>query len=482
MTARAQPAAARAGARGWRGALAGAAVALLAGMAAAQTPPPQATHPDWRFLRQNEDWSKPRPEPRTALDAIKHVDLSADGRTWASFGGRIDDRLETWDGFGFGARTPGDTDRFNLFRMHLHADVHFGEQVRVYVEPRTAQSSDRDLPGGRRATDVDTLDLYQGFVDFVAPGGGTPVRLRIGRQSFQFGAQRVISPGPWNNVLNSWDGVSLQGTVASFRVEGLATWFVPNDPTGLNTLDVNRALYGVYASKATTPKARGLDLYLLGTRRPNVAINDTIGDEFRHTLGVRSFGSLGGDYDGEVEAALQAGEVGEERAHGWFAAAVLGRVWRDAWAKPRVFGGGDVASGGARPGGHVGTYFQGYPLGHAYLGYLDAIGRQNVMAAHLGSSWHLAEATTLTVTGHALWLYDDADQLYTVGGGSTSPGVDPTGREVGQEVDVLLTHRFGRHLDAYLGWSRFFTGSGVQGPGVTGSDVDFVYVGTSFVF
>ena len=47
---------------------------------------------------------------------------------------------------------------------------------------------------------------------------------------------------------------------------------------------------------------------------------------------------------------------------------------------------------------------------------------------------------------------------------------------------MLLTHRFGRHLDAYLGWSRFFTGSGVQGPGVTGSDVDFVYVGTSFVF
>ncbi|MCA3009500.1 MAG: hypothetical protein INH34_14090, partial [Phycisphaerales bacterium] len=78
MAARAQPASARAGASGSRGARAGAAVALLAGTAAAQTPPPQATHPDWRFLRQNEDWSKPRPEPRTALDAIKHVDLSAD--------------------------------------------------------------------------------------------------------------------------------------------------------------------------------------------------------------------------------------------------------------------------------------------------------------------------------------------------------------------------------------------------------------------
>ena len=462
--------------------LALAAAALVAGRGLAQTPPPQATHPDWRFLRQNEDWSKPRPEPRTALDAIKHVHLTADGDTWVSFGGRIDDRLETWDGFGFGARTPGDTDRFNLFRMHLHADVHFGEQVRLYVEPRTAQSSDRDLPGGRRVTDVDTLDLYQGFVDLVAPGGGTPVRLRIGRQSFLFGAQRVVSPGPWNNVLNSWDGVSLQGTVAGFRVEGLATWFVPNEPTGWNAPDSDRALYGVYASKAATPTARGLDLYLLGTQRPDVTVQGTSGTESRHTLGVRSFGGLGQDYDAEVEAAVQAGEVGEERARGWFAAGVLGRVYRDVWARPRVFAGADVASGGARPGGHVGTYFQNYPLGHAYLGYLDPIGRQNVIAAHLGSSWFVTDVTTLTVTGHALWLYDDRDDLYAVNGASTAPRIDPTGREVGQEIDLLLTHRFGRHLDAYLGWSRFFTASSVQGPGITGSDVDFVYVGASFVF
>ena len=86
------------------------ALAGLAAVAAAQTPPPQATHPDWRFLRQNEDWSKPRPGANGPLDAIKHVDLTADGRTWVSFGGRIDDRFEAWDGFGFGARAPGDRD------------------------------------------------------------------------------------------------------------------------------------------------------------------------------------------------------------------------------------------------------------------------------------------------------------------------------------------------------------------------------------
>jgi hypothetical protein len=45
-----------------------------------------------------------------------------------------------------------------------------------------------------------------------------------------------------------------------------------------------------------------------------------------------------------------------------------------------------------------------------------------------------------------------------------------------------LTHRIARHLDVYGGWSHFFTGSAVQGPGVTGSDIDFAYCGASFVF
>jgi len=90
--------------------------------------------------------------------------------------------------------------------------------------------------------------------------------------------------------------------------------------------------------------------------------------------------------------------------------------------------------------------------------------------------------TTLTVTGHVFRLFSGNDDLYAVNGGSTSPGIAPDGRDVGQEIDVLLTHRIARHLDVYSGWSHFFTGSAVQGPGVTGSDIDFAYCGASFVF
>jgi hypothetical protein len=459
-----------------------AASTLAIASAPAQNPPPQATHPDWKLLRQNEDWTRPPANDGDPLDAIKHVDLTDDGAFWVSFGGRVDERFEAWDGFGFGARTPGDRDSFFLTRVHLHADLHLGPNVRVWVEPRTAQSTDRDLPGQRRVVDVDTFDLYQAFVDLSAPVDGKPLRLRVGRQSFVFGAQRVISPVPWNNVWNSWDGASAQWEIAGFRTQALFTWSVPNEPTSWNELDEDRQLYGVYATKDATTETRGLDLYALGTTRPRVTVNGTSGDERRHTFGARSFGPLGDGFDGELEAAWQLGRLGGSGTHGGFAAGVLGYRADSLWLTPRFFVGGDVATGDARPGGSVGTYFQNSPLGHAYLGYIDSIGRQNVVAAHLGSSWSLTAVTTLTVTGHVFRLFSGNDDLYAVNGGSTSPGIAPDGRDVGQEIDVLLTHRIARHLDVYGGWSHFFTGSAVQGPGVTGSDIDFAYCGASFVF
>jgi hypothetical protein len=44
----------------------------------------------------------------------------------------------------------------------------------------------------------------------------------------------------------------------------------------------------------------------------------------------------------------------------------------------------DYASGDGRPGGTVGTYDQLYPSSHRFLGYIDYIGRQNILSASGG--------------------------------------------------------------------------------------------------
>lgn len=458
----------------------GVAVAFAAQLSAQQTPP-KPEPPAYTLLRQNEDWSKFRGTDSDCLfDRLKHIELSTGGEIWVSMGGRLDTRFEAWDGFGFGATNPGNSDTFLLSKLMLHTDLHLGDRVRVFVEGRSAQATERELPGRRRALDMDTIDLFQGFVDLSLPfGEGDSVRLRVGRQSFLFGNQRLVSPLPWVNVWNAWDGASLGLRVGGWSIESFYTQFVQVDETDWNRADSDRTLYGVYATLPAPKGGRGLDLYVLGNTRSNVAVNGTSGDERRHTLGFRSFGALGEGNDGELEAAWQTGEVGDSSVSAWFASGVLGHRFADVSLTPRLFVGLDAASGDDRAGGSVGTFHQIFPLGHAYFGYADAVGRQNVAAAQLGVQLQLAPKTMLTATGHVFRLMDRSDALYAVNGTVGRNGLSSS--DVGQEVDLMLTHRFNRHFDAYLGYSHLFAGSGLNGTGPT-EDQDFAYLGAAMVF
>ncbi|MCA8955695.1 MAG: alginate export family protein [Planctomycetes bacterium] len=447
-----------------------------------------STRPPRSLLRQDEDWSRFRADPDSAdpFDTVKHIALAPEGGTWLSLGGQVDTRFESWDGFGFGATTPGNRDAFLLARALAHIDFRLDEHFRVWVEGKSAHSTHRDLPGLHRTSDVDTLDLHQGFVDYVTGPTHNRLRVRAGRQSFVLGAQRVVTVSPWGNTMNTFDGFSAELETEHWTLLGLATWFVPVRRYDFNQLDEHRALYGVYATLRPEPGGRGLDLYALGNTRPNVSVAGTTGDEDRFTFGFRSFGPLGrlvgGVFDGELEAAYQTGEVGSHPVDAWFSAGVLGfRPEGVAWA-PRVFTGFDAASGDHRPGGSVQTYHQLFALGHAYFGWADVFGRQNILSAHLGLELHPSASTTLIVTGHTFRPERRSDVLYGTGG-TPLPGVGGARDwDLGQELDLIVRQKLGTHVDAYLGYSHFFAGPGIARTGGGVEDIDFAYAGASFAF
>lgn len=459
-------------------------VLLSPGLAAARAPQDDASsgRPAWSFLRQNEDWSAFTAEdpPEDPFDPIKHVKLTDDGDVWVSFGGRVEARFEAWRDFGFGP-PPGENfdDNFVVSRILLHADLHVGERLRAFVEGKSAQATDRDLPGGRRPLDMDTLDLQQGFVDFVVPFDAGTLRLRPGRQMLSFGAQRLVSPLPWGNTLRTWDGVTAEWRSGAWSVTGLATAYVPVDKTEYNSPDDDITLFGVYATRAPQPGGHGLDLYALGNERPEVAVNGTAGDEERQTFGARGWGPLSARTDYEVEGAWQIGEVGDEDVEAWFLAAQTG--WKpEGWAgAPRLWVGLDAASGDDDPGGGVGTFHQLFPLGHAYFGAIDAIGRQNILGASAGSKWIVDDATSVSVAGHAFRLMSADDALYDAGGAATRTGFDS--RDVGFEVDLLVDRKLGRHSAAYAGYSHFFAGEAIEETGPD-EDIDFFYLGLRTTF
>jgi hypothetical protein len=142
---------------------------------------PEFARPAYQFLRFTEDWSDLAGRDRSTTgdwaDLLKYVPLSDDGSIWASFGGHARMRFENWNRFAFGAPVM-DNDSFTLWRVTLHSDLHVGDNIRFFAEGKTTQATDRDLPGGRRATlDVDSLDLEQLFVDVAIPIGDEIIRI-----------------------------------------------------------------------------------------------------------------------------------------------------------------------------------------------------------------------------------------------------------------------------------------------------------------
>lgn len=469
---------------------------LLTLLALAAAPPtalaqdPEVPRPKTSFLRQDEDWSLLRGVDLDAtddpLDRIKFVPLSEDGSVWASFGGQLRGRMESWNGFGFGLPLAADSnDSFYLWLARLHADVHFGERFRVFAEVKSALADDRTLAGGTRPVDEDELALQQLFADAVFDvDDGTTLTVRPGRQMLLFGKQRLVSPLPWANALRAWDGVSTIYRDGPLTTTFFYTDFVPVDRRTFNERDGDHPFYGLYASRALDGgPATSVDLYWLHRERRNVTWNGTTGTDERDTFGLRLAGAPpGGPFDWEVEGALQTGEVGTMDVSGaWMVAAVAGYRLPDLPGAPRLWTGFDYATGDDAPGGSVGTFDQLFPLGHAYLGIADVVGRQNVVDACLGASLTPCPDVTLQVAGHALRKAQGADGVYGVGGGlALAPGAAAS-REIGQELDVVTRWRFHRHWSLELGYSHVFAGDVPTAAGAP-EDIDFAYLSLETLF
>lgn len=439
--------------------------------------------PTTQFLRFNEDWSTfAGHEGVAGLDRLKYVALSDDGSVWASFGGHVRMRVENWNDFGFGGAGQR-SDTFLLTRIALHADVHVGDNIRVFAEGTSALSTDRDLPGAVRGLDMDTAEMQQLFVDVTVPVGEGTLTVRTGRQQFLFGKQRLVSPLPWANTLRRWDGIAAILQVAGWSITGFYAQFVPVRKYEPNRVNSQQELWGVYATRKGRDDQPSLDVYFLGLdNSDHVTFNMTTGSEDRYTVGGRLWGKCpktGFDFD--IEGAYQFGRVDNNDISAWMLALQVGYKLADWAGRPRVYAGFDYASGDDSAGGDVQTFNQVFPLGHAYLGYIDAIGRQNIIDLSTGVIFKPFEKTTVKMDGHFFWQADDNDAVYNAGGGVLRGPLAGADDFAGVEFDLLIKQKICSHVEALFGYSHFFAGGFIDDTGAD-KDIDFVYTQVQFTF
>jgi len=453
-------------------------------------------YPPFHNLRFEEDWSEFEPA-EVWYDQLKKLDVT--DNIWLSIGGSSRVRLESWDDFAFSSADNDAT--YVAYRSFLHADVHVGDHLRVFIQGRYSNLTDRDLPGGKRDTlDVDRWDIWNTFIETNFSLGGADFMFRAGRQELQYGAERLIGPLNWSNTRRIFDGAlaRVTGPESRWRLDAFVTApvIIDGDNFTFNDTDDDRFFSGVYYTRQLGNNGHGLDLYVLALNEDeDIAVADD-----RYTIGGRAWGPIAGNWSFEIEAAYQFGDTTieglsvdrEEDIQAWMVTAEVTRSFPNTPWTPWATLGFDYASGDNDPDDDDnGTFDQLFPTGHAHLGFIDTIGRQNIIDARLtAGAWPIEKKLRLRADLHFFWRAEEDDGVYNAGGTLIrSPVIETEGGrilnisddDIGRELDLTLLYKLNRNTTMLFGYSRFVAGDFVDKTGPD-DDIEFAYAQIEFTF
>ena len=448
----------------------------LSGALMAQTAPP------FKSLRYDENYEYLRNvERRTSrLDALKFIPLRADGSSYLSLGGEVRERFELIHHVAWGSG-PRDDDGYLLQRYMLHADLHFGESLRIFTQLKSGLEEGRE--GGPRPTDRDSIDLHQAFIDWSPSGFSTsPLTLRVGRQELAYGSSRLISNRDGPNVRLSFDGVkvvlrSRGWQVHAFTMRPVRTHAGAWDDDG----DQNELLWGVYAS-APSEWMRGVntEFYYLGVHRDQARFDQGSAEERRHSLGARiSRRNAGWDYN--LEAVYQFGTFGPGNIRAWTLASDWGFQFNERKLKPRLGLKADVTSGDKnRDVPDLQTFNPLFPRG-AYFGEPALVGPANHIDIHPSVSLDFGAGFALDLGWDRFWRESAADGIYGPSVNVLRSGVASSARNVGDQIEAKLDWSINRNLGIGADYAHFFASRFLAQTG-TGKDIDYMSVWATLRF
>ena len=369
----------------------------------------------------------------------------------------------------------GNDDAFLLHRTRLFVNAEYGQNVRLYAEMLDA-NSELERNARPRPIEENRADMQNLFGEIrgIGLGNGT-IGARIGRQEILLGNERLVSPLDWANTRRTFEGARVMWQGANWDVD--AFWLRPMKRnqahrTQLDAPNLNRQLYGTYATYKGLCRD-SLEVYWLALDYEDVGANGIRYD----TIGSRYYGGSG-DWLYEFEGGVQFGENADRTDHSaGFATGGVGRKFPCAFLSPTVWLWYDWASGDDT----VGNGFHHYePLAHKYMGFMDLFARSNIQDVNVQAILNLSDTTTLLFWFHYFQLANgnDVPVNVTMTPFANLPAGSAGSRDLGQELDILLTQKISPRSSILFGYSHFFAGdfyattAGVPFNG----DADFYYI------
>ncbi|HTL52443.1 MAG TPA: alginate export family protein [Planctomycetota bacterium] len=361
-------------------------------------------------------------------------------------------------------------------------------------------------------------EIRQAWIEFVDLFRNANLKfdLKIGRQIFWTGSERLISQGNWSQTGNLLDGISslLAAVDGSWNARFFYFRLEREDGSVVGLIQKLRHFFGVHAdfgnkvNDKTHGKINKLQPYIYVLKR-----DEQEGFEPRGftiiTYGVLIGGNVNQDFNWEAEGALQGGRLFTNYVQAYMLSFVANWTLnlRNGGYHPVLSFMFDWASGDNDSTDQAQHTFN--PLlgeNHNYLGEMDVVGRANVRAIALRAALPLPgmdqvnggqtfQGSALNVTLHQFWLDNSHDNWYNeqVGQGNISttvlgtyggvflPARNPNApHELGAELDVRLTTRLFHAVDASVFFGHFWPEQFGEKTGVPparrpNGDFDFFY-------
>jgi hypothetical protein len=345
-------------------------------------------------------------------------------------------------------------------RYMLYFDVHYGKNVRTFVELKSGVNSYRI--GGPRPIDEKKLDFQAAFLELGTSSGENFVKVRAGRQELEYGSGRVVDVREGPNVRLSFDGFLLRGKIHSWQIDGFAVrpdidkpgFFdnVPNHAVGF---------WGVYATHPL-PRKASLDLYYFGLDRKTATFERGTAQEVRHSLGARISRPIATErsgWDFDYEGLWQFGTFGSENIRAWTFASETGYRFVEVPLKLRFSGKADISSGDNPNSKTLGTFNPLFPKGN-YFGVLTTTGPGpiNFLDVHPRVETTLPHGVTASVDWIFQWRQSLDDGVYAVPGFLIRAADGSRARFVGHRPGSEIRWQANRHLWFQADYGIFYAG------------------------
>ncbi|CAM2009038.1 alginate export family protein [Acanthopleuribacter pedis] len=361
----------------------------------------------------------------------------------------------------------GGDQSYLLTRLRLHGAYHFSANAQAFVEIQDARVHEEDRFGTPPLNEdavpnifADEFDIHQAYIQFGVGNG----KVKIGRQKFNFADKRMVASLEWANTARVFDAVRL-----TFGGKDTRRWDVwasqpvtvnPNDPNDWQRVGnryFDSRFYGVMFRDPLSIQDGAYELFLMHRD------NSEFGDAVFHAGArlTKKFGKLSVD----AQAHQQFGDW-NDGDHKATAYALLGKYTTENDFFKNIALGYLSASGDDNfaDGDHE-TFDNLYPLNHAYYGFMDFFGWQNMSNLELIFSGQAFPNGTWRVALHRFTINEpESDAWYNAGlGRFGNPVAGARDDHAGDEIDFTLVFPiWEKRIKMLLGYSLFQAGDYVS--------------------